>query len=137
MFGKKKYINIIEKLLHNNFSPTINWNQNFTSGKFILRHDIDFSVEVALEMAKTEKKIGIFSTYFFMMSNSLYNIISKKPGYNKKIRDMGHKVSLHFDPTAYNNLNSFKIERNTFKELFDVDVDIVSIHRPGSFLKKK
>jgi hypothetical protein len=52
----------------------------------------------------------------------------------KDIRNMGHKVSIHFDPSVYKSLNNFKHEKNIFEKTFKSKVDIVSIHRPGLFL---
>ena len=47
---------------------------------------------------------------------------------------MGHKISIHFDPTAYKKINNFKKEKIAFENEFLVNVDIISIHRPNSFL---
>ena len=46
--------------------------------QLIIRHDIDFDCEVAYKMAKVEYGIGIKSSYFFMLSNPIYNVFSEK-----------------------------------------------------------
>ena len=65
----------------------------------------------------------------------MYNLISlEHRRLVNEIIEMGHKVSVHFDPTAYDKLDKFENEKNLFEQLFKVEVDITSIHRPGSFL---
>jgi hypothetical protein len=65
-----------------------------------------------------------------------YNLLSKR---NRdaviQIKEMGHKVSLHFDPTAYDSLEVFLEERRVFEKAFKTEIDIVSIHRPNKFLE--
>ena len=135
MYSITKYKELIEILLLNNYSPTINWNKHDSPNTLLLRHDIDFSVEYAYELAKVEESLNIFSTFFFMLSSNMYNIFSKKNrGLIKDIAQMGHKISFHYDPTVYSNLDSFIVEKETFESLFNVEVNIVSIHRPGPFL---
>lgn len=101
-----------------------------------LRHDVDFSVHKARELAEFESKIGVVSTYFFMLSSNTYNALSLESIANiKDIKDMGHEISLHFDPLVYGDLDwGFSFERDIFQSVFDVELNIVSIHRPGEFL---
>ena len=65
----------------------------------------------------------------------MYNLISSE---NQRlvnsIIEMGHKVSIHFDPTAHDKLEKFENEKRLFEDIFRVQVDIVSVHRPGPFL---
>ena len=42
--------------------------------KIFLRHDIDVSLEVAREMAKTEEKYAVNSVFFIMVNSPFYNI---------------------------------------------------------------
>ena len=68
----------------------------------ILRHDVDFSLEKAWEMACFEQENEIFSTYFVIVSCDNYNIFSRKK--QKILRDIlayGHTIGLHFDETVY------------------------------------
>ena len=67
--------------------------------------------------------------------SNMYNLISSE---NQKlvrsIIKLGHKVSLHFDPTAHDTLEEFQHEKKLFENIFNVEVDVVSMHRPGPFL---
>jgi hypothetical protein len=78
-------------------------------------------------MAKIEYILGVKSTYFFMLSNSIYNLFSEKNRrYVKNIKTLGHKISVHFDF----EVGDLKKEIDIFESFFDTEVDIISIHRP-------
>ena len=46
--------------------------------KVLLRHDIDLSLEKALEMAEIEAELGVPAVYFLFLRSPFYNIFSKK-----------------------------------------------------------
>ena len=47
----------------------------------VLRHDIDFCVPSALELARLEAKAGVQATYFFMLSSQhLHPVIASSSG---------------------------------------------------------
>lgn len=102
------------------------------SNQMLLRHDIDFDIDYAYKMAQLEKDLNVVSTYFFLMRSDAYNIL-EPDNINKikLIKDMGHTISIHFDPTLYDDLEKgFLFEKSLFEQLFDVSIDIISIHRP-------
>jgi hypothetical protein len=102
----------------------------------ILRHDIDFCLEAALETARIEAEAGVSATYFFMLSSNFYNLVSQRSQQLvKEVQALGHTISLHYDPTAYTDIDSgFVLERQAFESLFDTKIEIVSLHRPQGFL---
>ncbi|NUO10109.1 MAG: sulfotransferase [Candidatus Brocadia sp.] len=64
-----------------------------------LRHDIDHSLDLALEMGYWEKEYGIRSTYFLLHSADYWNdsrFIEKC----LQIQDFGHEVGLHLNILA-------------------------------------
>lgn len=69
------------------------------SKKFIiLRHDVDFSLEYALELAEKESEHKIRSTYFVLFNGEYYNPFdSKNSKIIKEISDLGHEIGLHYD----------------------------------------
>ena len=136
MFGLQSYESLVTSLREEGFNFSTDWSTDPSGRAVLMRHDIDFSVEDALAMAAFEKRLAVTSTYFFMLSSNMYNLISKKNrSLVAEIKDMGHKISLHYDPTAHETNESFLEERDTFESAFEVEVDIVSIHRPGKFLE--
>jgi hypothetical protein len=101
----------------------------------VMRHDIDFSVPYALELARIEAELGLSATYFFMATSNTYNVFSKaNRDAVRAIRDLGHTTSLHFDPTAYEDVGAGFDEERRAIEPITGPVEIVSIHRPGDFL---
>ena len=136
MFNLKLYKILIKRLLNAGLKPSTNWNKKLSKNTLFIRHDIDFSIEYAYRLALCESRLKIYSSFFFMMSTNFYNLLSShNQKLVKEISSMGHKVSIHFDPTAYKNLKYFKYEKNAFENIFGENVDIVSIHRPRFFLK--
>ena len=43
----------------------------------LMRHDIDFDLEKAAEMARVEQREGVRATYFFMIRTEHYNLFSR------------------------------------------------------------
>lgn len=136
MFGKDAYVRVIRSFLRH----------GFTFEKFLskqenkavrLRHDIDFSVKDALQLALVESELEVTSTYFFMLTSNTYNLLSKaNRSLVKEIKSLNHDVALHFDPLAHDDIDAgFAAEKLIFKEAFEVDLKIVSLHRPGVFLE--
>ena len=109
------------------------------SKEIYLRHDIDFSLEDALKIAFIEKELDIKSTYFIMLSSNSYNPLNQKnKEVIKKILDLGHEISLHFDPNSYDDFTEgFNIEKIIFENAFNSPIKVVSLHRPGVFLDSK
>ncbi len=115
----------------------MDYHKALTSDKFILmRHDVEYSVERAYELAKLESSMDFTSTFFFQWTNNSYNILSRK---NKDlIKDMherGHTIGLHF---ALNGMTDMEqIRKQLVKELeilnsmFEFKIDTFSIHRPS------
>jgi len=135
MFSLDQYKKVIFALIDNDLTPTTEWGGILTKNTLLIRHDVDFSVDFAHELALFESELGIRSTYFFMLTSNMYNLVSSKnQRLVRSIIKLGHKVSIHFDPTAHENLESFESEKRFFENIFDVEIDIVSVHRPGSFL---
>lgn len=55
-----------------------NYHDPENMGKYvILRHDIDYSLDSALALARVEQKLGVSSTYFVLLTSDFYNPASK------------------------------------------------------------
>lgn len=113
--------------------------ENKTKKFIILRHDVEFSPKRALKMAKIEYEKGIQSSYFFQLTNNSYNIISKRNIERvNEIKNMGHKVGLHFH---LNGLEDIKIIKERIKREADIlsyylgfPINRFSFHRPPDFV---
>ena len=127
------YLTFIKKFVNKKYNTVFFNEYNLKkSNQLLLRHDIDHDCKIAYEMSCLEKKLNIKSTYFFLLRNNSYNLISDENfNYVKKIEENGHMISLHFDPTIYRQVNEgLKKEIDVFQNLFNVKVEIISLHRP-------
>ena len=65
-------------------------------GELFLRHDVDLSLEAALEMAWLEAELGARATYFLMTESVFYNLASADGRrVLARLRELGHAVGLH------------------------------------------
>jgi hypothetical protein len=116
----------------------IHFTQSPPAGRqLVMRHDIDFDIEAAHQIAEIEKKLGVVSSFFFMMCSDSYNILSQSNRSNVlKIAEMGHIVSIHFDPTIYADFQlGFRQEKAIFESTFGCLVSAISLHRPNDFFQ--
>lgn len=105
--------------------------------QLVLRHDIDFDTTFALQTAQIENRMGVKSTYFLMLRSNLYNILSSSDFENIwEIRNLGHQISVHFDPSIYEDFHTgLKEEVSIFEACFKEKVQIISFHRPNEFFQ--
>ena len=111
--------------------------ENAPERTIFLRHDIDFSVEAALDIARREARLGVTATYFFLLTSNFDNLLARRMReLVREVQSLGHRISLHFDPTAYRDVDlGFAMEKRLFEQCFDLEIDIVSLHRPQGFLE--
>jgi hypothetical protein len=65
-------------------------------GDLILRHDVDLSLEAAVELAELEGDAGVRATYFLMKESVFYNLASQAGEATlATLRALGHAVGLH------------------------------------------
>jgi hypothetical protein len=65
-------------------------------GDLFLRHDIDLSLDAALEMAELEAALGVLATYLLMTESVFYNLASSEGvAAIARLRELGHAVGLH------------------------------------------
>jgi hypothetical protein len=65
-------------------------------GDLFLRHDVDLSLEAALELAELEAAAGARATYFLMARSLFYNLASS--GGERavaRLRELGHAIGHH------------------------------------------
>jgi hypothetical protein len=65
-------------------------------GDLLVRHDVDLSLEAALEMAELETEEGATTTYLLMTRSVFYNLASREGERAiARLRVLGHQVGLH------------------------------------------
>ncbi len=107
--------------------------------KVLLRHDVDVSLERALEMAEIEYELGVPAIYFLYLRSPFYNIFSgNEEKIIRRIIKLQHYIGLHFDFAKYENLAisemSYQIKREVdfMQDFYSIKLDSVSFHRPLS-----
>ena len=98
-FSYTEYINIINLIKSN--LPIIDYSEVTSDTKkfCVIRHDIEFSIDRALELALIESELGISTTYTVQLRNNTYNALSEKNiALIHKIKDLGHNIGLHQNP---------------------------------------
>jgi hypothetical protein len=103
---------------------------------FILRHDVEFSLERALDLAKLEHEaLKIQSSYFIQTRNNTYNILSRQNrALIKEIYQLGHTIGLHVNSAGFSSIDEIRqiIKKDIafFSHALDVPMDRFSFHRP-------
>jgi hypothetical protein len=66
------------------------------AGDVFLRHDVDLSLDAALQMARVERGHSATATYFLMTESVFYNLASHEGrAAVAELRSLGHRVGLH------------------------------------------
>jgi hypothetical protein len=66
------------------------------AGEVTLRHDVDLSLDAALQIAELEAGADAVATYFLMTRSEFYNLDSPSGGAAiERLRALGHRVGLH------------------------------------------
>jgi hypothetical protein len=133
MMNLDNYMNLIESFKNNGYQFRGFDDEIRKKGDLLLRHDVDFDVELALKLAQLESRIEVLSTYFFLVRSDSYNILSPQNFESiQRIKDLGHHISLHFDPLIYEDyVKGLEEELEIFSRLFSFKPKVISIHRPN------
>ena len=104
----------------------------------ILRHDIDYSVVKALELAEIEHDLGARATVFLMLSSAYYNLLGLDHlRAARRIVALGHEIGLHYDTDAFDHLPaSAQAERvvrqaQFLSDILETPVTSVAQHNPS------
>jgi peptidoglycan/xylan/chitin deacetylase (PgdA/CDA1 family) len=101
---------------------------------FLIRHDVDFDINLAHKLAVIEKEENIVATFFILTTCESYNVLSKKNSQLlKEMIEMGHEIGLHFDPTLYtDNLDeAVKKESGVLSMACGQEIRSISLHNPS------
>jgi len=101
------------------------------------RHDIDFSPQRALDLARIERESNVLSTFFFQVSSRYYSILEPETaGIARQIVGLGHAVGLHFDAEVCLDRRDPDFERRlifearVLEEVAETRVGAFSLHNP-------
>lgn len=102
----------------------------------VMRHDIEFSIDRAYQMAKVESECDFKSSYFVQITNNAYNALSKKNiELLKAMYDMGHYIGLHYHRNDLLDIEQIKEEisfqTKVLSESLGININRFSLHRPA------
>lgn len=107
----------------------------------IWRHDVEFSLDIALKMAVIEHELGVKTTYFFQIHSEFYNILERyMSDILRDIQLLGHHIGLHFDSHYYDVQDEETLERTIrqdkkyFEAVFGLELDTFSFHETTPFI---
>ena len=135
-FTYQAYMDMLTSLKDNGYENA----DYFTSENFekcaVLRHDIDMSIDKALQLAKLEASAGVKSTYFVLLGTHFYNIAERENRQKLiEIKELGHDIGLHFDELNYPASTDVEAailnEASVMEQLLGVEIKTVSMHRPS------
>jgi hypothetical protein len=109
-----------------------------TAGDLLLRHDVDLSLEAAVELAELEANAGAVATYFLMARSVFYNLASPVgEGTIRRLRELGHRVGLHAvypEATLDERFEPVVAWHNPDPEYMSAPIDgAVNVMQPGFF----
>lgn len=134
-FSYKEYGEIINSIQE--YLPIIDYNEvtDLTEKFCVIRHDVEFSVDRAHNLALYEQSLGIKTSFMFQIRNNCYNTFSDQNlAKIKSIASMGHKIGLHAHMDALKDINyieDYIINDINILSLFTgLNIDRFSFHRP-------
>ena len=103
----------------------------------LLRHDVDASMDFAVEMGEVEQRLGVRSTYFVMLRSPMYNLLGRH-GLQalRTLQTLEHDIGLHFDAGASDWQDeriedSLAFELGVLEHLLGRPVKAFSLHQPS------
>lgn len=143
-FTYEAYRNLIGLLREHDY-PVADYRQAPEMSRcVVLRHDVDTSLEKAVEMAKFEALEGVWANYFVLLTTDFYNAASLK-GQDAihQLLDMGHEVGLHFDEALYAGasletlIDAVRREADILSHICGYEISTVSMHRPSKVMLER
>ncbi len=83
---------LVERYIPSTVSEYISCNKKSTSGKCVLRHDVDRIPHNALRLAEIEADYNVKATYYFRMKSCSYDAEIAQ-----RIEGLGHEIGYHYE----------------------------------------
>jgi len=111
----------------------IPWGERFV----LWRHDVDYSLNRSLELARIEHQEGVSATYFVNPHSEFYNLAeSGQYQIIKQILSLGHDLGMHFDAAFHGVMSEAELnclvarDARNLEELFGAKLVAFSFHNP-------
>ena len=136
-FELRDYKDALEFACNNSYK-CVNFEQAYSHDyekSLLIRHDIDMSLDQAIEIAKVENEVGIFSCFFVRVHAKFYNALSVDSRRKLNlIEEMGHRIGLHFEEDFYVNndiFESISLEKSILDSFLKNKIDAIAPHEPS------
>jgi hypothetical protein len=142
-FTLDAYGNLLENLTARGYEARDYAGADPGAAHLILRHDVDMDLDAAVELAQLEAEKGFAATYFVLLGSELYNPASNRNRASlERIRALGHRIGLHFDAVAYDDVAEIQIaalnnEILRLEGIAGTSITRFSFHRPARSLVGK
>jgi len=115
--------------------PIVSFANTLNMEKYcVIRHDVEYSPERALQLAHVENKLKITSTYCFQLRNNTYNALSTRNlEIIREIKSLGHSIGAHIhmgDCEPGKEEMYILNDIQTLESYSKIDIEGWSIHRP-------
>jgi len=137
-FTTERYQALLELAL-TNYVPRTFHGYEATEKCFIVRHDVDISLNRAVALAEIENKLGISAAYLVDPHSMFYNLSEKNQvALLHRILELGHGLGLHFDANFHeiageSELDSLVGEEADWIEFVTgVRPSVMSFHNPST-----
>lgn len=131
-FSKAHLAEILKEINNSGYTCSSFEDYDKSQYQILIRHDIDVSIDAALNMARVEHENAIRATYFVWTQSPFYNCLTEEN--IKKIKEiimLGHDIGLHFDALEANFVDKMMVQKNILHQICEKDISIVSFHRPN------
>jgi hypothetical protein len=105
---------------------------------YLLRHDVDFCPQRALEMARVEAELKVRATYFLLLSATTYNLLAPELiAIPRQLVALGHEVGLHYDLRALEAAGSpvlplIQDQARLLGNIAGTEIRAVCMHNPST-----
>ena len=107
-----------------------------TRKTIILRHDVDFSLKHAVELAELEASMGISSTYYILASSIYYSLNDAVTRAQlKRLIELGHEIGLHWQLETKHGcevsaIQDIRKQKTNLEQIAQINIKTVSQHQP-------
>jgi len=107
------------------------------SNYFLVRHDIDYSLQAALDMARVEADLGINATYFVLLTSEWYNALDADSiEAIRELAGLGHEIGLHYDMAIIERLGrdpfrSLEKQADLLADVSGENIVSIAMHNPS------
>lgn len=132
------YARLLDAVLAGGYRFTSFVEDDGRPGVVLLRHDIDKDVGRARRIAEMEHRLGVRSTYFFLLRCPLYSLLEPESlEHARAIAAMGHWIGLHCDERRMmraQNVTAENLDEGVVRELATLEAVLgVPVERAVSF----